>query len=140
MELYSDTYYVKRIQDGDNECFACLLDKYSRSVFNLIYRIVANREDAEELTQDVFLKVYRSVLSFREDSAFSTWLYRIAYNTAISATRKKKYEFAPIENNTLENIPDESVDNLFKQMHNQGRYELLYQSIDQAVCQINFSK
>lgn len=130
MELYSDAYYVKRIQDGDDECFACLLDKYSQQVFGLIHRIVASREDAEELTQDVFLKVYRSILGFREDSKFSTWLYRIAYNTAISATRKKKREYTSMEEGTLENISDESVDELFNRMSNQGRYELLYQSIE----------
>ena len=49
MELYSDTYYIQRVQEGDTACFACLVDRYSQPVFALIHRIVQNREEAEEL-------------------------------------------------------------------------------------------
>ncbi len=90
MELYSDTYYIERIQAGDINSFGCLLDRYDRQVFSLIRKIVENREDAEELTQDVFLKAFRALPTFRGMCSFSTWIYRIAYNTAISATRKKR--------------------------------------------------
>ncbi|OAV74689.1 Sigma-24 [Bacteroidales bacterium Barb7] len=110
MELYTDSYYVQRVQAGDTACFACLLDKYSRRVHTLIVRIVGNREDAEELTQDVFMKVYRSLPAFKGDSSFPTWLYRIAYNTAISETRRKKYEFPAIEESLLANISEEETD------------------------------
>lgn len=88
MELYSDAYYIERVKAGDESCFGCLLDKYSSRVFTLVYRIVGNREDAEELTQDVFLKAFRKLDSFKGDSSFSTWIYRIAYNASISQTRK----------------------------------------------------
>jgi RNA polymerase sigma-70 factor (ECF subfamily) len=97
MELYSDAYYIQRIQAGDVAAFACLIDKYSRPIHSLILKIVNNREDAEELAQDVFMKVFRHLESFKGDSSFSTWIYRIAYNMAISETRKRKYEFATIE-------------------------------------------
>jgi RNA polymerase sigma-70 factor (ECF subfamily) len=107
MELYSDIYYVHKVLDGDAACFACLLDRYSRQVFSLISRVVGNREDAEELTQDVFMKVFRNLSSFKEESSFSTWVYRIAYNTAISATRKKKYEFLAIHEAQTEHIPED---------------------------------
>ena len=69
---------------GDTGCFACLLDKYSRPVHSLILKTVRNKEDAEELAQDVFMKVFRNLPSFKGDCSFSTWIYRIAYNTAIS--------------------------------------------------------
>lgn len=109
MELYTDAYYIERIQAGDAACFACLLDRYSRQVHSLILRVVRNREDAEELAQDVFVKVYRKLSSFKGDSSFSTWVYRIAYNTAISETRKKKYEFLAIEEATIDNVSEEEV-------------------------------
>ena len=64
MELYTDTYYIQRIQAGDTACFACLLDKYSRPVHSLILKVVRNREDAEELAQDVFMKVFKHLSSF----------------------------------------------------------------------------
>ncbi len=67
MELYTDTYYIQRIQAGDTACFACLLDKYSRPVHSLILKVVRNREDAEELAQDVFMKVFKHLsLKFKQ--------------------------------------------------------------------------
>lgn len=109
MELYTDTYYIQRIQKGDTACFACLLDKYSRPVHSLILKVVQNREDAEELAQDVFMKVFRNLDKFKGDSSFSTWVYRIAYNTAISATRKKKYEFLALEETWIQHVSEEEV-------------------------------
>ena len=109
MELYTDTYYIERIQAGDTASFACLLDKYSRQVFSLIVKVVGNREDAEELAQDVFVKVYRNLPSFKGNSSFSTWIYRIAYNTAISETRKKRHEFLAIEESVISNVSEEEV-------------------------------
>ena len=70
-------------------CKFARYNKYSQQVFILIIRIVENQEDAEELTQDTFLKAFEHLSSFKAESSFSTWIYRIAYNTAISATRKK---------------------------------------------------
>ncbi len=110
MELYTDTYYIHRIRKGDTGCFACLLGKYSNQVFALIFRIVRSREGAEELTQDVFMKVFRNLLSFNEESNFSTWLYRIAYNTAISHTRKKKVEYLAIEETQISNVSGDVTD------------------------------
>jgi len=72
-------------------------------------RVVRNREDAEELTQDVFMKVFRHLSSFKGDSSFSTWIYRIAYNTAISETRKRKQEFLAIEEAQISNVSEEEV-------------------------------
>ena len=109
MELYTDTYYIQRIQAGDTACFACLLDKYSRPVHSLILKVVRNREDAEELAQDVFMKVFKHLSSFKGECSFSTWIYRIAYNTAISETRKKRHEFLAIEESVINNVSEQEV-------------------------------
>lgn len=109
MELYSDTYYIERIQAGDTAGFACLLDRYSRPVYSLALKIVRNKEDAEELTQDVFMKVFHKLGSFKGDSSFSTWIYRIAYNTAISETRKKRPEYPAVEESMIASISEEEV-------------------------------
>ena len=100
MEGLSDTYYIN---------LACLLDKYSQPLFALIFRIVQNREDAEELTEDVFIKAFRQLESFRGEGNFANWLYRIAYNMAISAVRKKKMEYLSIEDSQLTNVSEEEV-------------------------------
>lgn len=132
MELYTDTYYIKRIQAGDTASFACLLDKYSRQVFTLIVKVVGNREDAEELAQDVFVKVYRHLSSFKGESSFSTWIYRIAYNTAISETRKKKKEFLAIEESVIDNVSEEEVADALGRSDTSGQIDKL----DAALAQL----
>lgn len=129
MELYTDIYYVKRVQSGDTASFACLLDKYSRPVFSLIYRIVNSREDAEELTQDVFLKIFKSLSGFKGDSSFSTWLYRIAYNTAVSATRKKKQEFLAIEERLIDNATEADLVDIYGLDDNEERFRKLEEAL-----------
>lgn len=109
MELHSDTYYIQRILAGDTDCFAFLLDKYSRPVHSLLLKVVKSREDAEELAQDVFMKVFCNLSAFKGDSSFSTWVYRIAYNTAISEVRKKKQEFLAIDESLINNVSEEEV-------------------------------
>lgn len=87
-----DKELIRRIEVGETGCFDLLLGRYGPQVLSLVSRIVGSREDAEELTQDVFMKAYEKLASYRGDSSFSTWLYRIAYNRAISGTRKRKRE------------------------------------------------
>jgi RNA polymerase sigma-70 factor (ECF subfamily) len=107
MELYTDTYYIRRVQAGDTAGFACLVDKYSRRVHSFIFKLIRNKEDAEELTQDVFMKVFRSLDGFRGESSFPTWIYKIAYHAAISEMRKRKYEFLDIDEALIANVPEE---------------------------------
>ena len=113
------------------ECFSHIVEHYSKPVFLLICRIVRNQEDAEELTQDVFLKIYRTLKDFQGNSLFSTWLYRIAYNIAISYTRKKKQEFLYIEEQTIQNIPDKDVDEAFENTVTGDHLQALHKAIDQ---------
>jgi RNA polymerase sigma-70 factor (ECF subfamily) len=125
MERLPDSYYVEKICRGETESFAPLLERYGKQIFSLIVRIVENREDAEELTQDVFLKVYRSMDTFRGESSFSTWLYRIAFNIAVSATRKKTGEMPAMDEAMMENIPDESENEFSGEETNAQRLEYL---------------
>lgn len=107
MNIIDDKEIIRRIGAGETESFAWLLDRYGTQVFALIQRIVRNREDAEELTQDVMLKVFECIGTYRGDSSFSTWLYRIAYNRAVSNRRKKRYE-QPVGDDALFRTVDSS--------------------------------
>ena len=107
---HDDIHIIKEILGGKSEQFENILNRYSGQVFNLIAHIVPCKEDAEELTQDVFIKVFRLLSSFKEESSFSTWIYRIATNTALSAARKKKHATINIEDNAHGDIPDELLD------------------------------
>jgi len=93
-----DSIYIYKIKQGDITVFSELIEKYKDMAFNIAFQITRNREDAEEVAQDSFVKVYQSINNFKNESKFSTWLYSIVYNTAISKTRKKKLETVDIDN------------------------------------------
>lgn len=131
MEPIADTFYIRKIQAGEEQYFTPLLKRYSRQVFSLMVKMTDNKEDAEELTQDVFLKVYRSLDSFHGNSSFSTWLYRIAYNTAISALRKQKHEWLSIEEGTFDNLAEEEAEDALEQSSREEQIERLEQALEQ---------
>ena len=93
MDQSSDKYYISLIIKGDTSFFATLVDRYKDMVINLSFRMLQNREEAEEAAQDVFVKIYKSLSQFKGDSKLSTWLYKVTYNTCIDRlkNRKKKY-------------------------------------------------
>jgi RNA polymerase sigma factor (sigma-70 family) len=88
----NDSYYIEKVLGGDTGAFAVLVDRYKTLAYNISLGIVKLPEDAEEITQDSFLKAYRSLRSFKGDSKFSTWLYRIVYNSSITHLRKRQRE------------------------------------------------
>lgn len=81
---------VQRAMQGEREAFSQLLQLYQRSIYNLALRMVGDREDACDLTQEIFLKAWRSLAFFRGEASFSTWLYRLASNICIDFLRKEK--------------------------------------------------
>ena len=97
MTSADDKRMIEGVRNGDAEAFGRLLEKHSDRVFGLVVRVVGNREDAEELTQDIFMKVLHALPGYRGESAFSTWLYRIAYNCAVSKVRKRRLRFSSDE-------------------------------------------
>jgi len=97
-----DNLIIARVLDGDVKAFTLLVDSYKDIAFTMACRLLANREDAEEVVQDSFVKIYRSLASYRQESKFSTWLYRIVYNTAISKLRLRKNKFSSLDDNTID--------------------------------------
>jgi RNA polymerase sigma factor (sigma-70 family) len=93
-----DTDIIDRILKGNQSAFAMLVEKYQNYVFTLVLRFTENREDAEEIAQDVFVKAYRSLADFRGDSKFSTWLFTIARTTCLSFLRKKRLDIQSLDN------------------------------------------
>lgn len=107
MAFREDSFYIERIKDGDSDAFTPLVEKHKDLVYTIVVKILRSREDAEEIAQDVFIKAYKSLDSFEGKSKFSTWLYRIAYNTAISKTRKKSLKTADLEDEVIQNFSDD---------------------------------
>lgn len=92
-----DVILVQRVLQGDQSAFRLLVERYQSYVFTIAYKVLKQREAAEEVAQDVFLKVYRMLGSFQQKAKFSTWLYTIAYRTALDEARKKKRHALSIE-------------------------------------------
>jgi RNA polymerase sigma-70 factor (ECF subfamily) len=82
-----ETQLVERLKAGDEKGLTELAETYSSKIYQLAFRYLRNKEDAEELTQDVLYKVYRKIDAFRGDSALSSWIYRITFNAAMSRLR-----------------------------------------------------
>ena len=121
MNSAGDNEIISRVLQGDQQIFAELVNRYRHFVFIITLRYTANREDAEEIAQDVFVKAYRSVADFRHDSKFSTWLYAITTNTCITFLRKKKIITHSLDNeknfelaNSVEAINGKEAENKSK--------------------------
>jgi len=105
MSYKGDIFYIEQVLCGKTEAYSLIIDSHKDRGFNLAFRISGNREDAEEILQDSFLKAFNSLKGFRMKSSFSTWFYRIVYNTAVSRVRSRKN--SPL---SLEEFPADYVD------------------------------
>ena len=92
----SDIEIISAVVQGDKERYGELVNRHKDFVFTIAYRILNDREDAEEAAQEAFIKAYQALSSFKKEALFSTWLYRIVFNTAISYKKKRK-DTHPIE-------------------------------------------
>jgi RNA polymerase sigma-70 factor (ECF subfamily) len=93
----ADQELLARLKSGDERALADLADAYSSKIYQLAFRYLRNKEDAEEITQDVLFKVYRKVDAFRGDAQLSSWIYRITFNAAMSRLRTARYQRAQAE-------------------------------------------
>lgn len=108
----TDVELVARAQRGDTQAFDQLVTRHEAKVYGLCLKMLGSPEDAEDVLQEVFVKAYQSLPSFRGDSAFSTWVYRIATNACLMRIRKKKLDTVPLdkpagpEEDVTREIPD----------------------------------
>ncbi|MBP6214925.1 MAG: sigma-70 family RNA polymerase sigma factor [Chitinophagaceae bacterium] len=109
----NDNELISKVLSGDHQAYAGLVNRYQNYVFTLTLRMVKNREDAEEVAQDVFIKAYKYLADFRGASKFSTWLYTIVNNTCISFLRKKKLEIHSLDTEKVFEVAD-SMDSGFR--------------------------
>ena len=93
----TDTELISKVLDGDKPAYAQLIKRHQRFVFTLALRFSKSREDAEEISQDCFIKAYRALHTFKQTSKFSTWLYRIVYTTSMTFLRKKRLDTQSID-------------------------------------------
>ncbi len=100
----SDIEIIGAVLNGNQASYAQIVERHKAFVFTLVLRYIKNREDAEEVAQDVFIKAYRALADFKGASKFSTWLYTIITTTCISFLRKKKLDTHSLDNEKYRNI------------------------------------
>jgi RNA polymerase sigma-70 factor, ECF subfamily len=100
-EPHEDGELVRRYLDGDMAAFDGLMTRHERQVYGLCLRFVKNREDAMDLSQEVFIKAFENLRAFRGDASFRTWIYRIAVNHCINHVRKNRRHFVEVQESTL---------------------------------------
>jgi RNA polymerase sigma-70 factor, ECF subfamily len=105
LDGYKDEELIAAFLEGDNAAFEELVRRYETQVFNLAYRILGNRTDALDVSQEVFILLFRKLGTFRSESRFSTWLYRVATNACRDYTRKKRYHLS-LSSRADEDMPE----------------------------------
>lgn len=134
----SETEIIQKLQQGDEQAFKQLVENYQKLVVNTCFGMIHNIEDAEDIAQEVFIEVFRSIHKFRADAKISTWLYRIAVNRSLNFIRdnKKRKWFQSFEDSVeskireLQNIASSKTDQPEFQLENKQRAILLHEAID----------
>lgn len=130
MTTNDDQILITAIEKGDTKAYAQLVDRYKDLVYTLAIRMLKHKEEAEEVAQDTFIKVFKSLDKFKGDSKFSTWIYKVTYNTCLDRIKKNKKHFNDVAideytfnkldtiDNALDNIIKEEKSTLIKQCIN----------------------
>ena len=130
-EQYAMELIIAKVKEGDMTAFNALIDEYKAMAFTLALKLMKNREDAEEVTQDAFLKAYKNIKQFEGKAKFSTWLYTIVYNTALTKLRKKKIPTSDITYHNEENLSSyHESDNEWHQLQKAERSGYIKQAME----------
>ncbi len=130
MIKHTDQNLIDKILTGDTNSFGELVDRYQNFVFTIAIRILKNREEAEEVSQDSFIKAFESLRSYRGEAKFSTWLYRIVYHKSLDRIKmnKRRQTF-----DIIEEVTDDSLDHIengLEALLSQERSEIISKCID----------
>ena len=101
----TDHSIIDTILAGNSNAYSILVDRYKNRVITLAYNILQNREDAEEVAQDAFVKAFSALKEFKKQAAFGTWLYRIVINTALNKRKRKKLFVVDITQEVMDGEP-----------------------------------
>ena len=138
MDELNDQHYIKLIIGGDINAFAILVDRYKNLVFTLSLKMLASCEEAEEVSQDVFIKIYKSLSGFKTESKFSTWLYRITYNTCLDRLRTTKRTAYLVAVEDFEAQEVTSLMNALDTIEEKERKQMIQKCLDLLPAEDNF--
>lgn len=130
LEATSDLLLVQRAKENYSPAVAELIDRYKGMVYTIAFKVLKDRDEAEEVAQASFVKAFTKISLFRMDSSFSSWLYRITYNTAISRTREKKRELE-YQQETVATVSFEQQARAFSDLEQDDRKRFLNLAMQQ---------
>ncbi len=125
-----EEHIIQKAKQGDQTAFAALVDAYKKQAFNVALPITGNREDAEEVAMDAFVKAWNALPAFKGEAKFSTWLFRIVYNTAISFRRKKRMETVPMDEKLVENYSEDAFSSSLQMLTTEEQLQLVKRFVE----------
>ena len=125
-----DQLIINKVLDGNTNAFAKLVDAYKDLVFSLAIKMVKNREEAEEISQDTFIKAYKNLSKFKGDSKFSTWLYKITYHNCLDRFKKNQKDNKTSSIETLVSFNVSSSDDILQSLEKEERAKTLKKCLD----------
>lgn len=125
MRTKPDEYYIEQTLNSNVNAYSFLVEKYKHMVYTLTLRIVKNREEAEEVAQDVFVKAYKNLANFKGDSKFSTWIYKITYYASLDVIKRNKRQIKLDSIDTLYDGDLENVQDAVKYLHEEERKKVI---------------
>ncbi len=126
-----DDLYLQLVLDGETSKYSYFIGKYKGMAFSIAYRIVNNREDAEEVVQDAFLKAFRSLAKFRKGSKFSTWFYRIVVNTSLTKVRSTIPKPESLDDAGMSGDPPAEIESAYRSLELSEQKTLVNEALDE---------
>ncbi len=130
MQFHDDIYYIEKVIGGDITAFSYLVEKHKRTSYTFALKLLKVPEDAEEVAHDGFVKAYQSLKDFRHESKFTTWLFKIIFNLAVSRLRKKKLEVTSIDDDKFNSYNVAESENLFNSLTSKEQNLMVREAVD----------
>jgi RNA polymerase sigma factor (sigma-70 family) len=131
MKFHDDSYYISQVLKGDTNAYSFLVEKHKRMAYSLALKLVRVPEDAEEIAQDAFLKAFQALNSFKGESKFSTWLYKIIFHICMAKLRKKQVQIISIDDDKNGNFDVQETDSFLAQLTLEEQNTILRSAINQ---------
>ena len=138
MSTLNDQHYIDKVLQGETNAFAMLVNRYKDMIYTLALKMIKNREEAEEVAQDTFIKIFNSLSKFKGDSKFSTWIYKIGYNTCLDRLKKNKKEEQNISIDEFSSHLIKTMDNALSALEDKERKQTIQNCLNLLPSEENF--
>lgn len=138
MTTDQETAIINQIIEGNTQAFAVLVDHYKDLVFTLAIRMLKNREEAEEVSQDTFIKIYKALPKFKGESKLSTWIYKVAYNTCLDQIKKNNRRYDEVAIDSFSENQIKTLDNALDALEEKEQQKTIQECLQQLASKDSF--